>query len=331
MRSRPLVSVIIPTYNYGRFIREAVDSVVNSDFPADEVEVIVVDDGSTDDTVLKVRPYGDRVRYLWQRNRGKAHATGVGIARARGRYLFNLDADDLFLPEKLRAVVDVFESDPNIVHVAHPALYWNVGADTRAVEPIPAGLRGLKLGGKKLLSRFYREKVLFGGGSTFAARADVLKAVRIPPEVDMLIDEYLVMATLNRGDSFFIERPLSVWRIHAGNFSVTGDGRLGERAERGLRNMEAVLRRVQEEDFDEDIKCLYSLKTKVSRLAAKERARQKSANDVFELWLFFIRISRVLGPDLFRVFRNYTLMNRTLPTPVLRLLQRAKGALTEKS
>ncbi|HWS99656.1 MAG TPA: glycosyltransferase family A protein [Pyrinomonadaceae bacterium] len=334
MKSRPLVSVIIPTYNYGRFICEAVDSVLNSDLPADEVEIIVVDDGSTDDTALKVRPYGDRVKYLWQRNLGKAHAISVGIAQARGRYLFNLDADDLFLPEKLRAVVNAFDSDPNIVHVAHPAFYWNVRTDARIVEPIPTSLRGRKLEGKKLLSRFSREMILFGGGSTFAGRAGVLKGIRIPAEVDMLIDEYLVMATLNRGDSFFIDRPLSVWRIHAGNFSgfdtAGGESRLSEKTERGLKNMEAVLSSVQEEDFDEDIKCLYSLKTKVSRLAAKERASQKSATDVVELWLFFIKISRVLGSDLFRVLKTYTILNRTLPTPMLRLLQRAKGTLAEK-
>lgn len=326
MKSAPLVSVIIPTYNYGRYIAAAIDSVINSDFSTEEIEIIVVDDGSTDDTAEKVRAYRNRVKYVRQENLGKAWATKVGIEQAEGQYVFNLDADDLFLPEKLRTVVKVFESDRSIAHVAHPAYYWDVSADERIVEPIPTTLKGRKMPGKELLSYLYRKMILFGGGSTFAARADVLKRIQIAAEIDMLIDEYLLLATLNRGDSFFIERPLSVWRIHGDNFSCDHPGK---KAERDIKNMEAVLRSVQGEDFDLEIKCLYSLKTKVSKLAVKERARQKSANDVLDMWLFFISISRVLGSGLFRVFRSYTILHRTLPTPLLRLLQRTKDTLRE--
>ena len=94
MKNRLLVTVIIPTYNYGRYICEAINSVLSSNFTQREIEIIVVDDGSTDDTLEKVRAYGDRVQYASQKNQGKASATKIGIGYAKGKYIFNLDADD---------------------------------------------------------------------------------------------------------------------------------------------------------------------------------------------------------------------------------------------
>ena len=96
----PLVSVIIPAYNCARFIREAVDSALAQDYVA--LEVIVVDDGSTDDTGAILASYGDRIRLLSQPNRGCAAARNAGIALARGRYVAFLDGDDVWWPSKIR-------------------------------------------------------------------------------------------------------------------------------------------------------------------------------------------------------------------------------------
>src|SRR5438105_2365018 len=145
MEIAPLVTVIIPTYNYRRYICEAIDSVLASSFPQSEIEIIVVDDGSTDDTPQKIRAYEDRIQYIFQNNQGKASATKVGIDRAKGKYIFNLDADDLFLPEKIEEVVSIFNSDEEILHVGHPALCWNINSGTRASEELPNWLTGRKL------------------------------------------------------------------------------------------------------------------------------------------------------------------------------------------
>src|SRR5271156_2034659 len=99
--SRPAVSVIIPTYNYGRFVTEAVDSVLAQSYT--DHEVIVVDDGSVDDTPERMQPYAERVRYLRQPNQGPSAARNNGIEAARGEYVAFLDADDLWHPRKLEA------------------------------------------------------------------------------------------------------------------------------------------------------------------------------------------------------------------------------------
>jgi len=101
MTETPKVSVIIPTYNYGRFVCQAVDSVLAQTWP--NIEVIVIDDGSTDDTADRLKPYADKIRYIYQPNRGLSGARNAGIREAAGEYVAFLDADDLWTPQKIEA------------------------------------------------------------------------------------------------------------------------------------------------------------------------------------------------------------------------------------
>jgi len=106
----PLVSVIIPTFNRGWVVREAIDSVLQQDCRA--FELIVVDDGSTDETQEILAAY-DRVTVLQQPNRGVSTARNRGVGCARGRYVAFLDSDDLWLPEKLSVQTRFFEQNPD--------------------------------------------------------------------------------------------------------------------------------------------------------------------------------------------------------------------------
>jgi glycosyltransferase involved in cell wall biosynthesis len=110
------ISVIIPTYNYARYLGEAIDSALGQTYPA--LEVIVVDDGSTDETPAILAGYGDGIRVLRQRNQGVAAARNRGIAAAHGEYLAFLDSDDIWKPRKLELQIARFESDPalGLVH-----------------------------------------------------------------------------------------------------------------------------------------------------------------------------------------------------------------------
>jgi len=90
----PKVSVIIPTYNYGRFLGEALQSVLDQTF--DDFDLIVVDDGSTDNTKEVVASFEDnRIKYIYQQNRGVAAAQNVGILASKGEYVALLGADDV--------------------------------------------------------------------------------------------------------------------------------------------------------------------------------------------------------------------------------------------
>ena len=103
----PTVSVVIPTYNSARYLGEAVDSAVNQTFK--DIEILVIDDGSTDETQDVVRRYGASVRCVSQENKGVAVARNHGIAQSRGRYVAFLDADDVWWPEKLEKELAALE------------------------------------------------------------------------------------------------------------------------------------------------------------------------------------------------------------------------------
>jgi glycosyltransferase involved in cell wall biosynthesis len=94
----PIVSVIIPTYNYGHFVVEAVKSALVQTFR--NLEIIVVDDGSTDDTARRLEPFRNDIRYVYQENQGLSSARNTGIRMALGEWIALLDADDIWHPEK---------------------------------------------------------------------------------------------------------------------------------------------------------------------------------------------------------------------------------------
>jgi glycosyltransferase involved in cell wall biosynthesis len=110
---QPLVSVIIPTFNRGWILKEAIDSVLAQDHK--DYELIVVDDGSTDNTPQILESFGQDIIVLRQANKGVSAARNRGIASANGQLVAFLDSDDIWLPGKLSQQVDFFESTPDAV------------------------------------------------------------------------------------------------------------------------------------------------------------------------------------------------------------------------
>ena len=107
-----LVSVIIPTYNRAKFLPAAIDSILNQTYK--NIEIIVVDDGSTDDTKAVLRPFKSAIQYFYTTNKGPAHARNVGMKAASGKYIAFLDSDDTYLPMKLTLQVAFMEKHPEI-------------------------------------------------------------------------------------------------------------------------------------------------------------------------------------------------------------------------
>lgn len=161
-----LVSVIIPAYNQGHFLGEAIQSVLEqtlSDF-----EILVIDDGSTDNTSQVAQSYSDkRLKYIYQQNRGLSGARNTGIRNSVGKYISYLDSDDLFLAEKLALLTEELENKPDLAFVAGQAI--PIDEKGRQVgktfdTPPPEDTRNLLLGnplhvGSVLLCRTWQERV----------------------------------------------------------------------------------------------------------------------------------------------------------------------------
>lgn len=119
-----LVSVIIPAYNAAAYLREAIDSVIAQTH--DRVEIVIVDDASTDGTAAVAAHYGTAVRYAEQTHGGQAAARNFGAGISTGRYLAFLDADDLWEPEKLAIQLAAFDADPGLdVVFGHVVQFWS--------------------------------------------------------------------------------------------------------------------------------------------------------------------------------------------------------------
>ncbi len=112
MLEKSLVSVVIPAYNSADYTVETVESVMAQTYR--NFEVIVVNDGSTDNTHLVLEPYRGRLQYIYKENGGACSARNVGIRKAKGEYIAFLDCDDLWLPEKLEYSVAKLKSDEQI-------------------------------------------------------------------------------------------------------------------------------------------------------------------------------------------------------------------------
>jgi len=116
---KSIVSVIIPAYNAEPYIERSVKSVINQTYR--NLEIIVVDDGSTDKTAEIVKSYNDpRIIYLYQENQGQGPARNYGIGKSTGQYVTLLDADDVYLPEKVEKQVQFLQ-----VHSQYKVVYCN--------------------------------------------------------------------------------------------------------------------------------------------------------------------------------------------------------------
>lgn len=317
----PSVSVIIPTYNYAQFITDAVNAVLSQAYPPELIEIIVVDDGSTDNTKEVLQPFiANGLKYYYQQNKGKASATYFGIQKSTGKYIFNLDADDYFLPGKLIKTVAVFEDNDEIVHVGTPAKrFFNDTKILADYEKMPVHIAGKLLDGNWLLQYFYKNNILYGGGSTYAARASVLKPVNIPAAVDMFIDEFLILAILPSGKSFFIEEELSVWRDHNANYSSatkTPEKKI-LKEQRLVNSSVAILNYLIEHKFDESLIKIYKLKNLNRGIAFKESLNNKKLADIFN---YARNVFINIRPG-FSIIKKYQVLNRLIPMRIFRFLK----------
>ena len=317
----PIISVIIPTYNYAHYITEAINSVLQQTYPVANIEIVVVDDGSTDDTKTILQPFIDNniVRYLYQENQGKASATKYAIESSTGKYIFNLDADDYFFPDKIKRSVEIFETYPDIVHVASPATFVNQHNEIKKVEQIPEDMLETPLNGNVLLHRFYDNFMLFGGGSTYSARASVLKQIAVPLDVDMFIDEFLILAILMRGKSFFFRQSLSVWRDHTTNYSnATGVKEKDIAKEMRLVNSSsAILKYIESNYFSDRIKKIYQLLDTTRQISLKESTNKKGLRDI----LLYGKKVFSIKPD-WHLIKKYQVLNRLLPLTIYRFAKK---------
>jgi glycosyltransferase involved in cell wall biosynthesis len=207
------VTVLVDTYNYAHYIEEAIDSVLAQDFPPEQMEILVVDDGSADDTAGRVRKYGHRIQFFCKPNGGQASTLNFGIARARGELVAFLDGDDYWLPGKLQRVVAEFEKHPEAGMVYHNFFYKrDASLDQLPVSGL-AGVSGFLPDNRKSLLSY---DIPLCAALAFR-RSALQRLLPIPESLIVQADAHLSACIIFLAPIGYIDQPLTVHRVHSGN------------------------------------------------------------------------------------------------------------------
>lgn len=207
----PLVSVIVPAYNAARTIETTLRSVLHQ--TVGELELIVVDDGSTDATPDVVQSLeDDRLRLIQQPNAGHASARNTGINAASGRYVAVVDADDVWLPHKLERQLAVFAADPAIHALHGSAVFVDDSLRPLFVAPSPDGKNELL------------DVLCFRGLAAMMVtliidRALLARLGGFDPSLVILQDWELGIRLARLGELYSTSEPLVLYRLHASNQS----------------------------------------------------------------------------------------------------------------
>jgi len=205
------VSVVIPAYNAASTIEETLASVFRQTVP--DVEVVVVDDGSTDQTASVLARYGDRIRVLNKVNEGRpAAARNAGVRAARGHYIAFLDADDLWAEEKLALQIAVLDQDPalGLVYTADTTI--DARGTELSVNPCLPDARGRIY---ELLS----VRNVMVGSSVMIRRQAFDEAGGFDEDLTSVENWDLWIRIARRWAIEYIDQPLTLYRVHEGNRS----------------------------------------------------------------------------------------------------------------
>lgn len=207
---QPLVSVVIPNYNYAPYLRETIDSVLSQSYAP--IEVVVVDDGSTDNSLEVLRAYGRSIKVIQQRNQGVSAARNLGVQESSGEYVAFLDADDVWLPTKVEKQVARFQSDADLglVHVG----LQEVSLQGDVLRTRLEGLEGWVSHELLLLSR----AVVLGAGSGAMIPREVFREVGgCDSRLSTSADWDLCYRISRRYRVGFVPEVLFKYRMHSSN------------------------------------------------------------------------------------------------------------------
>jgi glycosyltransferase involved in cell wall biosynthesis len=242
--STPLVTVLIDTYNHERFIEEAILSVLAQDFPAGDMEILVVDDGSTDRTPELVRKFEPRVRLLRKTNGGQASAFNAGISEARGEIVAFLDGDDWWTRDKLTRVMQTMSADPALGIVGHGIVMTYLDGREQS-EILRDGFRFQANTVEGAL--LFRRRGAFLGTSRMTIRTKLLREIGPVPEALIVqADEYLYTLASVLAGAQILPETLTYYRLHESNgfHNLGSDLRLIRRKQAVLAALYHALDRV---------------------------------------------------------------------------------------
>lgn len=227
------VSLVIDTYNNSEFINDAVDSALNQNYPSEYIEIIVIDDGSTDDTRKKLSHYGNKIKYLYKENGGQASALNLALRNCTGEYIVLLDSDDKCTFDRVQKVVDEFNKYDDLACVLNSRVIVN-GEEVFHEKYDEFHNKGL---GASTVDLFMKAGY---GTSRSSFRMEYISKILPLPEINLEIeaDLYFNLIMFWYGKVSCLNDQLTIYRIHGNNlFCIPDEKRLPSQ----IRCMEAAI------------------------------------------------------------------------------------------
>lgn len=211
MTSNPLVSAIIPSYNRARVVCDAIESALSQTYH--HMEVIVVDDGSTDDTQAALDRFGDRIRRITQKNAGPSAARNHGVAIARGEFVAFLDSDDLWLPPKIeRQVAVLLTAGYNVpCCLCNILMQWSGGKEIASFD-IACLHPKIEVGICRNIAEVIATRFVLINQGIMVRRSVFDKLGGFNEDLRVLEDHEFALRLSLQGPWAFIRNPLVLWR-----------------------------------------------------------------------------------------------------------------------
>jgi glycosyltransferase involved in cell wall biosynthesis len=221
---KPLVTALVDTFNHERYIEQALVSVLEQGVSPLELEIVVVDDGSTDRTPEIIHKFLPRVKYLRKKNGGQASAFNAAFAEVSGQIVAILDGDDWWARGKLTTVVGELEQNPEILAVSHA--YYQFYEETNELRVCgPPETIHLNLATPEAASTAFRAWDYLAPCALTVRRKVLEKVIPIPEVLVFSADSPIALASLATGVRV-LPQPLSYYRIHSDNlYAMNSDDR----------------------------------------------------------------------------------------------------------
>jgi glycosyltransferase involved in cell wall biosynthesis len=228
MKDKPKVSILIDNYNYGRFLSKAIDSALNQTYSP--TEVIVVDDGSTDNSREIIASYGNKIIPVLKENGGEASAYNAGFAASQGDIICFLNSDDAFLPEKVAEVVEAFGDRQDLGLCCHSVKWVDIDGKPSITHSSQEGSSITKNRHRELKPEYDLRADIKSGNvrnklpdlpptSGLSFRRSLLQQILPMPEAKNigLNDFFLEAAALTLSKIIILDNELALYRIHGSN------------------------------------------------------------------------------------------------------------------
>lgn len=296
----PLVSILINNYNYANFLCESIDSALGQSYP--HIEVIVVDDGSTDNSQKIIKEYDDKIVSVFKENGGQASAFNAGFKESQGDIIIFLDSDDYFAKNKVESILNIFLKYEDIGWLFHPLQVVDVNGNKLSATDNENKSESFLVDFRGNMMRGDMPDFMLPATTGLCFRKDLLKLFfPVPNQLKISTDNFLRIASLHLSPGYILNSKIAVHRVHGNNAFENRKDTEVVRAKTNIKTAFYIRKSFPEAKKFADRLCAHS----VGKLIAKKGVSDFSDLPELSEYLTYFRKPFWDIENIVRIFFNY--------------------------